>query len=100
VGQLAQRHGVLVSELPAIQHLLGRAVAEHLEAKDPVHIRAERTHDCIHVAGQPINDGRDQDERSDADHDAEDGEAGAQLVFAECVEGEVHRLFCIMYTHD
>ncbi len=84
-------HGdaVFIGELLAIELLGGGAVAEGLEAEDPEIVGAEGFDELIDIGVEPVDGRGDQDDGGDADGDAEDGEAGAQLVFAQSFEGHV-----------
>ena len=95
VGQLTQGNGVFVGELLAVEHLLRGTIAEDGEAEDPVDVGAERLDQVVDVVGEAVDDRGDEDDGGDADHDAEDGEAGAQLVRAQRIRRHPHRFFAI-----
>ena len=99
VGQILHGDRVFIGELLAGEHLLRGPVAEDGEAEDPVDIGAERLDQVVDVGGEAVDDRGDEDDGGDADHDAEDGEAGAQLVGAQRVQRHPDRFFGIAQPH-
>ena len=99
VRQIAEGDRVFVGKLAAGEHLLCGAVAEDWKAEDPEDVGAERLDEVVDVVGEAIDDRGDEDDGGDADHDAEDGEAGAQLVRAQRIHRHPHRLFSVTPPH-
>ena len=99
VREVAQRDCVFIAELFAIQHLLRGTVAEDLEAKDPIDIRTERLDEVVDVGGEAVDHRGDEDDGGDTDHDAEDGEAGAQLVCSQRLGRHSDCFFSVTQPH-
>jgi hypothetical protein len=93
VGKAAHGDAIVPGELFAVQLLGGGALAERLELKAPEVIGAERFYEGIDVGIEAVDGGRDEDDGRDADGDAEDGEAGTQLVLAQGLESHFYGFF-------
>ncbi len=63
-------------------------------------VGAERTHELIDIGIEPIDRGRDEDDRRDADGDAEDRKPGAQFVFAQCFQRQLDGFACLTVDHE
>ena len=86
VRKAAHGDTVLVRQLLAIELFSCGALAKGLEAKDPEIVGAESTDEAVDVGVESVDGGGDQDHGRDADGNAENGQAGAQFVFAQGVE--------------
>src|SRR5580693_240381 len=83
---------IVISELLAIQFFGSGPMAERLELEEPEVVRAQRAHKMIDVGVEAVDGRRNQNDRSDANGDAEDGESRAQLVLAQSIERQLYRL--------
>ena len=100
MGQLTNGDHVVVGHLLAGEHLGGGTHADDGEAEDPQYIGAKLFDERRNGTVEAVDDGGDGDDGHDADDDAEDGQAGAQLVGAQCVERHLDGFALISGSHQ
>ena len=99
MGKLAHGHSVLVGQLLAIELLSAGALAEGFKAEDPNIVGAQRADELIDIGVETIDGRGDEDHRGDADGDAENGEGGAQFIFAQGVQRHSDGFFRVTDAH-
>ena len=100
VGLIAQGKRVVESELPAGEHLRGGVYADHGHVENPEDVGPGRGDPVINALVEAVDDRGDGDYSGDADDDAEDRQAGAQLVLPERVERQLNRCAALAVGHN
>ena len=100
MGKGAHGDAIVTGKFFAVELLGGGALAEGLELEAPEVVGAERFYECIDIGIETVDGGGDEDDGGYADGDAEDGEAGAQLVLAQGFQRHFYGFFGVAESHE
>ena len=99
VGKRAQRVNIVHGQLLARELLGGWADTDDRHVEDPEDIRSQRIGEVGDPVVESVDDRGNDNHRGDADDDAEDGEAGAQLVVAQRIERHLDGFAGLSLSH-